>query len=126
MRLNPARLRDRLTVEILTPGPLDPSTDVPLGPPTLRVVVGDEPCSDQDVRFARRGQGVIVNGVMGTPPVSLCYVAAFDLPALQPGESVCYRVNGRVRPLLRAGPPLDVGGQGQLAQLELGAPEDGL
>lgn len=121
MRLDPRRLRDVLVVEVLTPAPLDPLTDTPTGPASTREVTR-QPCSDQDTVFRAR-TAAIVNGVPGALPVSLCYTAWFPWPPVQAGESVVVRVNSRYRPLMKAGPPVDVAGQGEVYQIELGPPE---
>jgi len=114
-------LKDRLTLEILTPATRDPDTDVPSGPAAVVQVI-DQLCSDQDLDARSRAQ-LIVNGVAGTVPVSRCFTAWFPWPELPAGAQLIVRVNGRLRPLLKQGPPTDSGGQGGVYVLELGAPE---
>lgn len=124
MWINPRLMKDTLTVEVTSPPEFDPNTGASLGDGEATTVVLSQPCSDQDLRLIRRAP-VVVNGIPGAPPVSICYTRAFRLPPLPDGERYTYRVNGRVRPLLRQGPPLDVGGQHEVWQLELGPPEGG-
>lgn len=107
---------DTLTVAVLTAGEVDPNTGA--GTVTEQVVVS-QPCSDQDLDARTRAQ-LIVNGVAGTLPVSRAYTRWFPWPEGQ----VTVRVNGRVRPVLKQGPPTDSGGQGAVYVLELGPPQD--
>ena len=125
-------LKDTLTVEAQGQPTTDPNTGVPSGPPPdPRLLipppghVGPWMCSDQDVSPSRRFRGEINSGTPGSLPISICYTAWFQLPALAPGETLVYRVNGRYRPLMRQGPPQDIGAQKGLMELELGAPESG-
>lgn len=127
MWINPRLMKDVLTIEVAAPPEFDPNTGATVAGSTGFTVVLSQPCSDQDVRFKQRRVGIEeVNGIPGAPPVSIAYTPAFDLPDLPEGQSYRYKVNGRVRPLLRQGPPLDVGGQHEVWQLEFGSPEAGL
>ena len=126
MWINPRLMRDTLTIELISPPEFDPNTGASIGGAETTTVILSQPCSDQDVRYKQRRAGVEdINGIPGSPPVSICYTRAYQLPALGDGQLLRYRVNGRVRPMLRQGPPLDVGGQHEVWQLELGAPEGG-
>lgn len=114
--------KDTLTVKVLTAGPVDPNTDAPTGAGTSVLIIS-QLGSDQDVLPGKRFRNEINSGVQGTPPVSIFLTPYFQLPALQPGQVFQYEVNGRVRPLMRQGPPQDAAGQGLLMELELGAPQ---
>ena len=120
MRLNLRLLKDTLTVKGFSPGTED-ATGVPIGLGDTRVLIS-QPCSDQDVSPSRRFRGEITSGVQGSLPTSICYTAYFKLPALFPGETLVYEVNGRRRPLMRQGPGQDAGGQHLVTEIELGAP----
>ena len=116
-------LLDVLTVEGLTAAMIDPNTGVPSGTGTVRLIL-TQPCSDQDVSPSRRFRAEMNNGVFGTLPVSICYTTYFQPPVTGPNETLVYRVNGRYRPLMRQGPPQDIGAQKTLMELELGSPEN--
>ena len=76
---------DTLTFEIFNPGPEDPGTGVPLGAGTTRLVL-TQPCADQDASPSRRFRAEINNGIPGNLPISICYSAYAQLPALGAGE----------------------------------------
>ena len=116
-------LLDVLTVEGLTAPAIDQNTGVPSGTGTVRAIL-TQPASDQDVSPSRRFRAEVNNGVFGALPVSICYTNYFTPPVTGPNETLVYRVNGRYRPLMRQGPPQDIGGQHALMELELGAPEN--
>ena len=116
-------MKDALTVEGLTAATIDPNTGVPSGTGTVRLIL-TQPASDQDVSPSRRFRAEMNNGVFGTLPVSICYTTYFTPPVTGPSETLVYRVNGRYRPLMRQGPPQDIGGQHALMELELGSPEN--
>lgn len=112
-------LKDTFTLEIVTPGASDPLTGAG-EEATVREVIR-QLCSDSDEPL--RGQNrYITNGITGAIPVSTCYVKWFPWPELAEGESIVIRVNGRIRPLLRQGPPADIGGQHAMYMMELDAP----
>ena len=115
-------MRDVLTVEGLTAATIDQNTGVPSGTGTVRAIL-TQPCSDQDVSPSRRFRAEVNNGVFGALPVSICYTNYFTPPVTGPNETLVYRVNGRYRPLMRQGPPQDIGAQRTLMELELGSPE---
>ena len=112
---------DTLTFEIFNPGPEDPGTGVPLGAGTTTLVL-TQPCADEDVSPSKRFRVEINNGIPANLPISIAYTAYAQLPTLGAGESFVVRVNGKHRPLMRAGPPQDIGAQKLLWELELGAP----
>ena len=112
---------DVLTIEVFDLGPTDPATGVPTGPGTTKLLL-TQPCSDQDTSPSRRFRGEINNGIPATLPISICYTAYAKLPAIALGESLVVKVNNRRRPLLRAGPPQDIGAQRMFMELELGVP----
>jgi hypothetical protein len=116
-------LQDTLTVEIFTPGTEDPLTGAATGGSS--VIYLSQPCADEDVLAGRRAQFKIAGGVAGSIPVSICLTAWFASPVLTSGQSVAYRVNGRYRPLLKQGPPTDMGAQQGAIQLPFGPPESG-
>lgn len=112
---------DTLTIEVFDLGPLDPATGVPTGPGTARVLLTQR-CADEDASPSRRFRAEVNNGIPASLPISICYTAYAKLPVMGAGESLVVKVNGRHRPLLRAGPPQDIGAQKQIWELELGAP----
>ena len=123
MRLNPRWLKDTLTLEGLTPAIPDQNTGVPSGVGTVRLLLS-QPCSDQDPSPNKRAQFELANGVSGQPITSVCYAHAQPY-TLNAGETLVLRINGRFRPMLRQGPPADMGGQHLIWEIALGPPEDG-
>lgn len=120
MRLNPRLLKDTLTVERLTPAPTDPNTGLPTGQPGTVETLLTQPASDQDVS-ARVRMLEIVNGVSGSLGVSRCFTAWFPWPDAEGGE-IIIRVNGAERPLMKQGPPREIGGQHAIYEMWLGPP----
>ncbi|GGO19526.1 hypothetical protein [Deinococcus humi] len=120
MHLNPRLMKDTLTVERLTPAPLDPNTGLPMGGGATVNVLVTQPASDQD-QTLRSKTAEIVNGVVGSLPVSRCFTAWFPWPDAEGGE-IIIRVNGSARPLIKQGPPREIGGQHQIYELWLGSP----
>ena len=112
---------DTLTFEVFNPGPEDPGTGVPLGAGTTTLVL-TQLCADQDASPSRRFRAEINNGIPGNLPISICYTAYAQLPTLGAGESFVVKVNGKHRPLMRVGPPQDIGAMAMLWELELGIP----
>lgn len=121
--LDERQMKDELAVEIVGLAAEDPDTGVPIGQPQVRTYIV-QPCADEDLRIRMRAPAII-NGVPGNMPVSLCYTRYFPWPEVAEGEAIVVRVNGRWRPLMKSGPPTDVGGQKSVYQLELGPPEEG-
>lgn len=114
-------LRDTLTVEIVSEGHPDPLTGAG-EERTVREVVR-QPCSDQDASLKSRTPAIVA-GVSGALPVSLCYTRWFPWPDVSVDDTLVVRVNGRARPLMKQGPPVDIGGQHGMMLLELGSPTD--
>ena len=112
MRLNPRLLKDTLTAYAVTPGTSDPLTGA--GSATRSLLVS-QPCSLQEVRRIPDATLTNLSGTQASRRAYRVYTAWVDLSTAHE-----IAVNGIQYVLLKV---IDVGGQREISELQLGAAE---
>jgi hypothetical protein len=112
MQLNPRLLKDTLTAYAATAGTSDPLTGAGTSTRTLLV---SQPCNLQEVRRIPDATLTNLSGVQASKRAYRCYTKWVDLSGAHE-----IAVNGVQYVLLK---PIDVGGQHEILELQLGTAE---